>query len=491
LDIHTYIIYLQQKYINKYDSSYLYMDFSFIPQYIQSWKYVSQLNETECLAITTELPNLSRHKIHLSGSTENTTFLDTYIQTIAQYYVENTTFSSNTEPSVPPFDIEYYVWNETTNDSYFEYNKDNKNTNSSPRFSIIVPWNIVSVNPCIVATNITLENYKYKEIPEDTTIVASSLSKNHHILVDGSIFCRLVSTCQDDIILKINVWNTKEGDKNTDKKYNANITIPEGVFTRNYAIRNETITESSFYTNFIFEEEPETIPIIENLVSKSSPIDLNADHPLILLTIDNKKKYDISKLAEMHGDEIAKDIFPFVNKETELEKENRFFRNKITQKVLSMDVCYWIMNETLKKKDWEQSSNKNYGLVTNVEKLPGVFNYIMYVSNFWLDHIKHLFSIPTLGFNIREIFIARYCNENPMIVPDEYNKDDTFLTMHIQLNDTLDFRHGGGIRFLDDPDEIVVHQGDMFIYNGLRPRTNGGITEGDKLVLVFLIDIVI
>jgi hypothetical protein len=462
------------------------MDLSFTPQYIQSWKYVSQLNETECLAITTELSNLSTHKKHLSGSTENTTFLDTYMQTISRYYVENAIFSSNTEHTTPPFDIEYYVWNETTNDSYFEYNK---NTKSSPRFSIIIPWNIASANPCIAATNITLEKYKYKETyeDEDTTIVVSSLSKNHHILLDGFVFCKLVSSCQDDILLKINVWNTEDGDKNPAKIENAIITTPDGIFTRNYAIRNETITESSFYTNFIFEEEPETIPIIENLVLKSSSI----DHPLILLTIDNKKKYDISKLAEMHGDEIAKDIFPFVNKETELEKENRFFRNKITQKVLSMDVCYWIINETLKKKDWEQSSNKNYGLVTNVEKLPGVFNYIMYVSNFWLDHIKQLFSIPALGFNIREIFIARYCNENPVIVPDEYNKDDTFLTIHVQLNDTLDFRHGGGIRFLDDPDEIVVNQGDMFIYNGLRPRTNGGIIEGEKLVLVFLIDIVI
>lgn len=481
------------------------MDLSLIPQYVQFWKNETIMDETEHNTIFNEIINLSskqRYKIDDSSISGSLWTIDNYIKNIVQNYIktENFTFISNENDDVHTnynIKMEYYVWNNTSaNESYFEYDKENK---SSPLFSVIIPWKLTSKNNFVAVTDLDLETYKYKELPEDTSIVFSSLCEKNYIVIDGTKYCRLVSSSDDDVILKINVWKSDCVCLKTDCECIKNDNTLEKekekvLLTRNCNIIRESIRDGSFYEKFIYDEELETTTTINNLLSKQTISD-NDDNiaKLLIVTMKNQTKYDLSLLSQKYGDEMAKDIFPFVNADVELDKENRFYRNKIVPKILSMDVCYWMINESHKKNEWEQSSNQNFDQTMNIENLPSVFNYIMFVSNFWLDHVKKLYSITNINLNIREIFIAKYTNEHPVVVLNEYNNDETFLSVQVQLNDVVDFRHQGAIRFENEnePDDILIQQGDMFVYNGLRPRTNGGITEGEKIVLVFLIDIMV
>ena len=66
--------------------------------------------------------------------------------------------------------------------------------------------------------------------------------------------------------------------------------------------------------------------------------------------------------------------------------------------------------------------------------------------------------------------------------------DNTFLTLNVQLNDSIDFKEGN-IQFRDN--NISLNQGDLFIHNGKKLRSNGGVSDGMKYMLIMLIDIIL
>jgi hypothetical protein len=87
----------------------------------------------------------------------------------------------------------------------------------------------------------------------------------------------------------------------------------------------------------------------------------------------------------------------------------------------------------------------NYQNYINVEKIPAVLNFVLYVSNFWLSCIRDFYDIKSLDLNVREIFVSK-CKPTVNINTQIKNKDETFLTLIIQLNDNVDFE-GGEILF--------------------------------------------
>ena len=66
------------------------------------------------------------------------------------------------------------------------------------------------------------------------------------------------------------------------------------------------------------------------------------------------------------------------------------------------------------------------------------------------------------------------------------------LIITVQINSKTDFM-GGDITFGEpqkgSEDTISLLQGDMLIHHGKQPRSNGGVTGGEKVVLVMLVDL--
>lgn len=373
---------------------------------------------------------------------------------------------------------------ETVSDKFnIDYNK---KTKKYPLFSIIT-FLEDKMNPMIF-TKIDLESYKYKEFTDENTFLYFKPSCFSQIVFDSSKYYG--SYKFDDKanrkILKINVWDFENNEipiyvSNDVNKQDYNSII----FRPNH---NDNYSETLVYRNVIFlflYEEFNKIPQLDHIITK------NNDKSIIIIKNTDKEYYNMLFLEENFG-ELAKDIYVFINNNVDYLidiENNRFYRNKIIQNILSKDVCYWIINECEKNDKWDTSVYKNYDNYLNVEKMPSIFNFLLFTSNFWLMDIKKIFNCEKINFNIKDVFISKYSKETT--IDQTQNSDGSFLTFNIFLNDDVDYTDGE-IFFSDSSDENVkIKQGDMLVYNGKKLRTKGSVTNGVKYVLVFMIEMIL
>ena len=128
-----------------------------------------------------------------------------------------------------------------------------------------------------------------------------------------------------------------------------------------------------------------------------------------------------------------------------------------------------------------------YGLIRlNLELLPHVLNYVLFSFNLWTMHIKKIYGFD-FSLNIKDIFISRY-SENDFQNKNISNyKNNSFLTLEIQLNNTIDFS-GGCIEF-ENEEELLLMAGDMIVFNGKRKRKPANVVSGEKFVLIVITEI--
>lgn len=492
------------------------MDNDKITHFIQSWSSPDSNYFIKNINLLTKNEKYTLNVETLKNETE--THILNVIGFHYQQYQKHTCIT-NDEPTIwhKNIDIDYqYITN--SNNHYFEYDKNKK---THPLFSVIYFGN--DETGTIISSSLDIETYKYKEIPNDKQIVFSVLNKNDYLVFDSSKYHRNLNKHQP--YLKINVWKKQKLDN-----YNLHpcefTSLPKGeISTSTNGVflpkENTDIIYGNIYQPYIYEKILYD-DVIDNLYEQIFSQFVNGSIcGLIVVNIKNTEKKSIEYLTEKYGLEIARDIYPFVCNNTLpsntptnatyytnniILPENRFQTNKIIQNLLSTDVCYWIINEChsafggihnislkgecQKNNQWETTGYKNYGKTIDLEKIPSVFNFIMFVSNFWLNHIKTMFSISVIELNIKKCFVSKYSFDCPSeINKDEKNTDETFFTLNIQLNDTNDFK-GGEIIF-DETNKILLKQGDLLLYNGKKERTNGGICSGEKYVLVLFIDIIV
>lgn len=374
------------------------------------------------------------------------------------------------------------------------------NNNHNIEFSIVSEWNnfkidyyrknkqypVISIltfldddiNP-IIFTDISLDEYKYKEIPIDNKFICIHPKKDSQIVFDSSKYYGFYKNNenQNGAILKINVWENK-----TDNL----------LYTSNYdnicELSSIVPVEQCVYETIYFKNIIESL-LYKDIVRIHKLDEIILKYSDVLITIDNiSSKYtEISVLQNKYG-EIAKHIFPFINNidYTEDINDNCFYKNKIIKQILSKDVCYWIINEC-QKQDMQISKYENYNTYLNIEQIPSVFNFILFVSNYWMIELQKLYTCENVSFNITDIFITKFTSEH---ISDEKKIDESFLTINIYLSDIVDYT-GGSVIFNDSDENIIINQGDCLIYNGKKPKTKGSVTNGVKYILVLLIDIVL
>jgi hypothetical protein len=441
---------------------------------------------------TTEIPQideinewLSNNKYLLNTNKTEYDIIEKYVCEIALFHIKEKNIEY--DPLLSTHYIEFSLLNEER--FIIDYEKPKK---KYPLFSTIT-YLSDEYNP-LIFTNTDMEAYKYKELKDEETILCSIPQKNTHILFDSSKYYGfLYGDKPRPLCLKINLWNIKPQNTTIYSPTSTNTTrtiLHENNLRLVFEKQNDNICQEKLINNknilesLLYNTEVEQVDKITTLVNKyRNPTESQEKNIKNIIKINNIfKNLNYSVLQEKYGKN-TEDLYPFINEEIEMNETNRFNKVITIRNILSKDVCYWIINETEKMNKWATSSYKNYSTYLNVENLPSVLNFILFVSNFWLQKIKELYEVENINTNIKDIFISKCTKDDKST---KKNKDDSFLTLNIQLNDTVDFQEGK-IEFTEG--EYMLQQGDMIIYGGKKERTNGSVIDGIKYVLVIMIDL--
>jgi hypothetical protein len=377
--------------------------------------------------------------------------------------------SSKNETLFTNYFIEFYCFNDESNKLSIEYDKNEKNY---PLTSIVTI--LYDNSSPFITTNIDVESYKYKEFPEESTIPIFITEKNIIFSFNSSFFHGIINTKTNKKYLKINVWDKE----------------PKHV---NYYINNSTVSNNDFEFETVIDYPVLRECLIKTNIFESILYNNNFDDFSSILSkydIQTFTKIDInigslsnySKLLDKHGDSF-KDFLPFYT-DSKIDENNRFYRNKLYNNILSRDVCYWIINEVEKQK-WISKKYKNYGEYVNLDNVPSVLSFILYSLTFWISQFKKDYNFDKIDIHtdVSDIFVTKIDNKSVI----KSNIDDSFLTVILQLNDKLDFTNGDIV--FENNEIIKMNQCDMFVHNGKSLKCCEKTDDGIKYLLVIMINI--
>ena len=378
--------------------------------------------------------------------------------------------------------FEYSIIKSSTNEFHIEYEK---KTKKYPFLTIFI-YLPSDENFCMIFTNVNLERYKYKEIPNENQFMISVPRPYYHVVLEQNTLYGCGSfdeKSSNGTYIKLNIWKSileLETKKDISIEPWNEIKPIEEKEQKKYILHCKNILNEILYDSSSWQNIKLSKTWKSHLQNESST----------RILIENKHQLykDYEDICEMYGEDITKDVYPFFDEDLEIFPENRFYNHKIVQKWLPLDICYWILHESEKLNDWQTSPYPNYDYYINIEKLPSIFNYILFISTFWLDHIMNIYNIKNsrLHLNIKDIFISKFtCKEKEYL---KKQKDDKFLIITVFLNDSRNYI-GGELEFENVENKIKLNQGDMLVHHGKQFRNKGTVTEGIKYTLTFFIQI--
>jgi len=330
------------------------------------------------------------------------------------------------------FNIEKLISFYSSNKKYeiIEYKSNKMNIDyvdkKYPLLSILIPK-----GQCIF-TEIDINAYKYKNISSENIFYIVNPLENSYVVFDSSKFYSGEG-------IKINIWDEIKDEKEID------LVDMKEIIHENIEMRINL--KDKIYSEMKYDIKNKFVKVQNSFI-----------------------KNDYKRMYEKYG-LITDDLIPFIENK-DLHIDNRFNRIKLIKNVLSKDVCYWIMNESEKQKS-DDGRYSNYSDCVSIENLPGVLNFVLYSSHYWLTHVKQLYDMNVV-LNIKDIFISK--NSTKSIKGK--NNDDGFIILNIQLNETTE-------SLTYNNDNILLNQGDMIVYTKKTMRECA-----NNYVLVLIIDFV-
>jgi len=433
--------------------------------FISSWK---TKNSNDILDIVNKLNPFKKYLLNLNF-TAGYNKMEKYVYDIVhQHFKEkNISFPDNA------FSIEFF--RNTSDKIIIEYDKQLK---KSPLFSILSYF--TDSDAPVFFTNIDLDSYKYKEILDENVFSIYKPISGSHIVFDSSKYHgghNALYKGNPPAALKINIWDIS---KNGYVYENTDLPIFDGTFSSEYNDKIQTIDfvyKENVLEQILYENEIDDIIINKLLIE-------NYDCDLLKINSLKKPHLNLSSLFDKYG-LFSHDIYPFLKDADHiLLTSNRFYKKKLLRKIISPDVCYWIINESEKKNNFIDSPYSNFQNYMTLEFLPSVLNYVLFASNYWLSQIRNIYDFEKqpINISIKDIFLTRI--DKPIL--SKYKEDGSFLTIFIQLNDSRDFENG---ELLFKEDNIVLDQGDMIVYSGKNKRLKDTVLSGVKYGLVIITEI--
>jgi hypothetical protein len=391
--------------------------------------------------------------------------------------------------------IEYSLL-EYSEDLYLDIYQEN-----APLLSII---SFIKVdNHCMLFTNVNSENYKYKEIYSDDNMYAILIPNNKtHIVFDATKlygffdiqkkYMKEKVDGSDDsenfFYLKINVL------EDTTTSPGEPVIEPLSAMTINYDDTN--LMKYSYYvTNCEIHDvilyntnDEDSLSGIHTILKKTNPEFIK--NKMICLNFYSNTNTNFNFLLTQYGD-VINDFLEISNNRTITEK-NRFYEKKILPGIISIDVCHWIINESERNDNWVDSSYQNYEYHIKAENIPHVFNFLIFVSNYWLTYFKEIYNIPEkMKINIEDMFVAKNTNNSYKKKAESIeNKKNNYFICNIQINDAANFQ-GGEIYFDNSEEKLKLNQGDMLIFNSSKTHNYNELETGTSYNLVLIIEFVL
>ena len=503
--------------------------------------YQEDIDDSLYESILNECSTLDKNeKYYIKTNTTNNekNILQSYVIDLVDHHKKKNNIPENVK-------IEYSLL-EYSEDLSLEIHDDNDNNDEkeiAPLLSII---SFIKVeNHCMLFTNVNMESYKYKEIYNDDNVYAIVVPNNKtHVVFDGSMLYGFFdiqkkyaadkdennnsnNSNEEFLYLKINVWQdvttaescaeSPEETKITPLKnsistadefssklpvtdlYEAPRRGADSNFHWYKITHNEKnvlkckhhITNSEIHENIIYNTNDETTISTIYTILKNFFTELHqVKNKIICLTLSSNAKTNLNFLLSQYGD-IINDLMELSNNRTITEK-NRFHQNKNIPRILSIDVCHWIINEIEKNDNWVESPYKNYEYNIKAENIPHVFNFLIFVSNYWLTYFKDLYNVPEkMKINIEDMFVAKNTSNSYKKKSENIeNVKNNYFICNIQINDITRFT-GGEIYFDNSEEKMKINQGDLLIFNSSKTPKYNELEDGVSYNLVLVIEFIL
>lgn len=341
-----------------------------------------------------------------------------------------------------------------------------------------------------IFTKINQDDYMFKEIPLESAISSNYLNNNTITVFDNKKCYNIINLDNNNKkeICLLNIQVVEENIDINDYKAMPNINFQ----CKESEIINLQLVEptnldcecNDFLTDYMYvANNQEKKDILLNLMQ-------NKNNTSFIINI----KYKMNTLYDslyLKYKEVAVELYPLTvekNNEPTENENNRFQKIKYLRNCMSHDVCYWIINEALKSNAWVENPYNFGGDYLCVEHIPSVLNYLLFISNMYLKQLNLSYSLHSIDFNIKDIFIIRF--DNNYVKSKVQMPGDPHFTLCIQINDSKDYKKGNILVHEDNTyNEIQIHQGDLLIYNALKNIYNDTISSGEKYMLFFYTDI--
>lgn len=338
-------------------------------------------------------------------------------------------------------------------------------------------------------TDINFESYKYKKYRKQEKgkkVVMTQINKNMHIIYNSQCANIFIGK-KSPLVLFVNLWdkNACFSEKNElisifDVKLSIdNLQITE-VTKQQIELNNNLSNE--FYENILYKNNMDSIKFLL-MVFKEHNSEIIEFTDIYDISIEETKK-----LKNKYGD-VINDVLD-VNKS--YIKHNRFYQRFIKEKLLSNEICNWILNETeifVNKYGWDIDNFKNYPtLDLKLYKLTKIHDYFLnYELAKIMKYIEKSYCLPSeTRFDITDLTILKYSNELQNYL--DSHVDSSFITFNIALNNITEYDGGG--TYFDDGLTVKIDKGDMLIHCGKVVHRGLTINKGVRYILVGFINIV-
>ncbi len=371
-------------------------------------------------------------------------------------------------------------------------NTENKITFSRLDYEELLDMNVNETNSCsiianlsnqpltIIAVDMNIDDYTFKEYSLETKMNIIILEPNSHIFFDNLTVYGFINydfiknesvnseLNNSNIYLKIDIpkeyiLDKKKQDSALWVEYNEKCNIKE----RNNSIELiDTILYDTSRSNII--------SIIKNKYKSLNELIINLDF-YVDNQIDNKENQ--YKYGEKYNE-----IIKLKN-----GQNNIFDTNKLVINALQPLICDWIISEfknkiSLFELEKDFVDNNNFDILSHIEEIPNILQFCLFASIQHIHYFKQLYNLPdNLPINIIDMFI---CNNSKSQIKSIINNENTYIVLNYTL--TTD---NGFIKFLDTNDEIPLKQGDLLIYTS---KKNYEIHQDNKwkwYSLIVLLDI--
>lgn len=428
--------------------------------------------------------NNKKYLFNLNGSNEDYDTLELLVNSIATFHL------TNLKQKKEDVYVEFYIKSENEDKfihflQYDEIEKKNNKKYIYPFFSCLTYLNDNFSQ--ILFTDISNDDYKYKNFSNQTKIVLSLPIKGKHIVFDGEKYVSfLPSSCnleESNFILIVNIWETKpnipyykkiiNNDNILINEYNKKIPLFLKLNQSINELSGIDISNEDFFEMIFYNQSYDDIKNV--LVFKNDE------------TNDKNKNIFIYNLKKIISEKelIFNEVNDIKNKMYEIQN-NRFLKEFSFKSNFGEQLNMWIINES---ENFVKKNNgwcvKNSILFLPLKNITTVFRFFSFTLQNIFDNIYTNYKLDKeCKLNISEITIQKYVNiysfTNEVII----NNID-FIKFYILLNS--DFK-GGNILF-SDGSSYQLKKDEVFVHCNQMNYKFDCITEGYMYLIIGYINI--